>query len=101
MAAEPGTFAGILGNETSLRLLGRALAGGEVSHAYLLHGPPGVGNRTVARRLGAALVAGGVRGARTRGRPAPPPARPGCGPEGAFTRSGPARVFVIPRPPST
>ncbi|MBA2712628.1 MAG: DNA polymerase III subunit delta', partial [Rubrobacteraceae bacterium] len=38
-------FAGVIGNDTALRLLGRALRTGEVSQAYLFHGPPGVGKR--------------------------------------------------------
>ena len=50
---------GILGNETALTLLGRALQTGGASQAYLFYGPPGVGKRTVAIRFGAALVAGG------------------------------------------
>ena len=54
-----GTFGGIVGNETALRLLETVLRTGEVSHAYLFHGSPGVGKRTVALRFGAALVAGG------------------------------------------
>ena len=54
-----GIFDGILGNELALRLLESALASGEVAHAYLFYGPPGVGKRTVARRFGAALVSGG------------------------------------------
>jgi DNA polymerase III subunit delta' len=94
MAAEPGTFAGILGNETSLRLLGRALAGGEISHAYLFHGPPGVGKRTVARRLGAVLVAGGNRGAEERARRGLHPDLSEIEPEGAFTTIGQVRELV-------
>jgi DNA polymerase-3 subunit delta' len=94
MAAEPETFAGILGNETSLRLLGRALAGGEVSHAYLFHGPAGVGKRTVARRLGAALVAAGDGGAEERARRGLHPDLWEVEPEGAFTTIGQVREVV-------
>ncbi len=94
MAAEPETFAGILGSETSLRLLGRALAGGEVSHAYLFHGPPGVGKRTVARRLGAALVAGGDTGAEERALRGLHPDLSEVEPEGAFTTIGQVREVV-------
>jgi DNA polymerase III subunit delta' len=61
MADRRDRFDGVLGNETALRLLGRALETGEVSQAYLFHGPPGVGKRMVALRFGAALVAGGER----------------------------------------
>ncbi|MDP8945683.1 MAG: hypothetical protein M3N03_07095, partial [Actinomycetota bacterium] len=59
MADRHDRFEDVLGNETALRLLGRALKTGEVSQAYLFHGPPGVGKRMVALRFGAALVAGG------------------------------------------
>src|SRR3712207_5592905 len=41
-ADKAATFSGILGNESALGLLERALASGEVSHAYLFYGPPGV-----------------------------------------------------------
>ena len=64
MADRRDRFEGVLGNETALRLLGRALETGEVSQAYLFHGPPGVGKRMVALRFGAALVAGGDGGGR-------------------------------------
>ncbi len=42
-------------------VLGPALApGGNPSHAYLFHGPPGAGKRAVARGLAAALLAEGA-----------------------------------------
>ncbi len=40
-------------------VLGAALANGQPSHAYLFHGPPGTGKRTVARALAAELLAEG------------------------------------------
>src|SRR6185312_12693694 len=44
-------------------VLGPALApGGRPSHAYLFHGPPGSGKRSVARGFAAALLAEGAAG---------------------------------------
>jgi DNA polymerase III subunit delta' len=40
-------------------VLGAALEAGEVSHAYLFHGPAGTGKRTAARALAAELLASG------------------------------------------
>jgi len=94
MTADAGTFAGILGNEASLRLLERARVAGEVSHAYLFHGPPGVGKRTVARRFGAALVAGGYVGAEDRARRGLHPDLTEIEPEGAFTTIRQVREVV-------
>ena len=47
------------------RLLGAALAEGP-AHAYLLHGPPGVGKTTTARAFAAALLGDDPRAARDR-----------------------------------
>ena len=94
MTEERDRFAGILGNETALRLLGRALRTGEVSQAYLFHGPPGVGKRTVARRFGAALVSGGDVKAEDRAIRGLHPDLAEIVPEGAFTTIGQVREIV-------
>ncbi len=88
-----GTFDGIVGNEGSLRALEKALETG-VSHAYLFHGPPGVGKRTVARRFGAALVAGGDLAAEERARRGLHPDLSEILPEGTFTRIDQVREVV-------
>src|SRR5215218_9486643 len=87
-------FEGVLGNETALRLLGRALETGEVSQAYLFHGPPGVGKRMVALRFGAALVAGGDGAAEDRALRGVHPDLTEIVPQGAFTTIGQVREIV-------
>jgi len=47
---------GIIGHEWAVHLLRRALEEGELSHAYLFTGPPGVGKGTLARALASALL---------------------------------------------
>lgn len=92
--ADNGTFAGILGNETVLRVLERALETGEGPHAYLFHGPSGVGKRTVAKRFGAALVSGGDAGAENRALRGIHPDLVEIRAEGAFTTIGQVREVV-------
>src|SRR3712207_1165063 len=94
VVAESATFAGILGNEVALRLLEGALKSGEVTHAYLFYGPPGVGKRTVARRFGAVLVASGDAAAEDRARRGLHPDLTEIEPEGAFTTVGQVREVV-------
>jgi DNA polymerase III subunit delta' len=89
-----GTFGGILGNGPVIRLLESALERGEVAHAYLFYGPPGVGKRTVAYRVGAELVAGGDEVARDRALRGLHPDLDEIEPEGQFTTIGQARGVV-------
>ena len=94
MVDPTGIFEGILGNETTLRLLGRALRTEAVSQAYLFHGPSGVGKRTVAVRFGAALVAGGDAAAEDRALRGLHPDLTEALPEGSFTTIGQVREIV-------
>nr|MBA2781746.1 ATPase [Rubrobacteraceae bacterium] len=94
MADRDDRFEDVLGNETALRLLGRALETGEVSQAYLFHGPPGVGKRMVALRFGAALVAGGDVAAEDRALRGLHPDLAEILPQGAFTTIGQVREIV-------
>jgi DNA polymerase-3 subunit delta' len=89
-----GTFGGILGNGSALRLLENALEKGEAAHAYLFYGPPGVGKRTVAYRFGAELVSGGDEGARNRAQRGLHPDLDEVEPEGQFTTIGQVRGVV-------
>ena len=94
MSDRQDRFEGVLGNETALRLLGRALKSGEVSQAYLFHGPPVVGKRMVALRFGAALVAGGDGAAEDRALRGLHPDLTEILPQGAFTTIGQVREIV-------
>ena len=62
-AAPPGASAlpGLEAHPHARAILGAALPpAGTPSHAYLFHGPPGAGKRTVARAFAAALLADGA-----------------------------------------
>jgi len=50
---------GIVGHEWAVHLLRQALEEGELSHAYLFTGPPGVGKGTLAKALASALLCQG------------------------------------------
>jgi len=91
--ATGGTFAGIVGNAGARRVLERALGEGP-SHAYLFHGPEGVGKRTVARRFGTALVSGGDASAADRALRGLHPDLIEVEPEGQFTTIGQVREVV-------
>ena len=83
-----------MGNGAALGLLENALASGEVSHAYLFYGPPGVGKRTVAYRFGAELVSGGSEHSRARALRGLHPDLSEIEPEGRFTTIGQVREVV-------
>lgn len=87
-------FSGILGNRTALHLLEGALASGEIAHAYLFYGLPGVGKRTVALQFGAALVSGGERDAANRALRGLHPDLMEVEPEGQFTSIGQIREVM-------
>ena len=87
-------FDGMVGNEPALRILSRALSSGGAAHAYLFHGPPGVGKETAARRFGAALVAGGDALAEHRALRGLHPDLTSVEPEGRFTTIGQVREVV-------
>ena len=87
-------FDGILGNGPTLKMLEIALVSGEVAHAYLFYGSPGIGKRTVARRFGAALVSGGDEGAEDRALRGLHPDLDEIEPEGQFTTIGQVREVL-------
>ena len=87
-------FDGMVGNEPVFRILSRALEAGDAAHAYLFHGPPGVGKETAARRFGAALVAGGDAAAEDRALRGLHPDLTTVEPEGRFTTIGQVREVV-------
>ncbi len=60
-ALASSTLPGIDAHPHALAVLGAALPpDGAPSHAYLFHGPPGTGKRTIARAFAAALLADGA-----------------------------------------
>ena len=84
----------MVGNEPAFRILSRALEADDAAHAYLFHGPPGVGKETAARRFGAALVAGGDAAAEDRALRGLHPDLTTVEPEGRFTTIGQVREVV-------
>lgn len=54
--ASPTTHWQIIGHERAVAMLANAVATAQPSHAYLFHGPPHIGKRTVAQRLAQGLV---------------------------------------------
>jgi len=55
-------FDAILGHELPKRVLRAAIEKGRIAHAYLFHGPEGVGKRTFALKVAAALQCTGAGG---------------------------------------
>ena len=55
-------FGQILGHERQKEVLGRAMENGRIAHAYLFHGPEGVGKRLMALALARAIVCDEQRG---------------------------------------
>ncbi|MDA1010878.1 MAG: hypothetical protein O2888_05325, partial [Chloroflexi bacterium] len=47
---------GVFGQDGAVEALRHALASGNLSHAYLISGPDGIGKRTLAYRLAQTLV---------------------------------------------
>ena len=59
---QPVRFSQIAGHQKSLEVLKRAVAEGRLHHSLLFHGPEGVGKRTTAIALAAALNCGARQG---------------------------------------
>jgi len=55
-----GVFEGIVGQERALGALTAAAASGRIHHAWIFHGPAGVGKFTAAHRFARALLTPGV-----------------------------------------
>lgn len=56
-------FTNILGQDRALAALRKSLKTGNISHAYLFAGPPGIGKLTTARAFASAIVSQGDEGA--------------------------------------
>lgn len=55
------SFEALLGNEQLKKNLARSISMGHISHCYLISGPEGVGKRTLARLLAAAILCRGAQ----------------------------------------
>lgn len=55
-AERPPSLGDILGQEGARRVLERSIAAGRVHHAWVFHGPPGVGKFTTARAFASRLL---------------------------------------------
>ncbi|GAC1433452.1 MAG: DNA polymerase III subunit delta' [Chloroflexota bacterium] len=53
----------LLGHDAAVAILRRAVAGGDLSHAYLFSGAPGIGTSTLARALALSLICAADPGA--------------------------------------
>lgn len=62
MTAAGDVFKSVQGQDAALGLLTAALEAGRVPHAYIFSGPVGVGKKTTARALSAALLCAAPRG---------------------------------------
>ncbi|RMH24739.1 MAG: AAA family ATPase [Planctomycetota bacterium] len=60
-----GVFDGLLGQERAIAALAASIAGGRVHHAWVFHGPAGVGKFTAAMRFARALLTPGLTSAQS------------------------------------